>query len=294
MNRVPRRRFGRLDLQGGVVGLGTVKWGRNLKLHYAPFELPSDATLGRLLNSAEELGINVLDTAPAYGVAEERLGRLLADRRGRFVVVTKVGEEFEGGESRYDFGAEPVRLSVERSLKRLRLECLDLVLLHCPPDDLAAILGSPALETLSRLKEKGWLRYFGVSSMTLEGGLKAVQLSDAVMVSWNYLYRDQEEVIHAAGREGKAVLLKKALLSGKLSSGRASDGSTILEACVASALDKGDVSALIAGTLNPEHLLENAAAAIKWEEKRRRDQGRHSPSRNAEDGTSPRLEAESG
>lgn len=289
MSRIPWRQFGRLDLHGSVLGLGTVKWGRNQKLHYAPFQLPTDETLGKLLDAAVELGINVLDTAPAYGVAEERLGQLLARRSEPFIVITKAGEEFDCGESRYDFSSEAVRRSVERSLQRLRRESLDLVLLHCPPDDRAAIENSPALETLAELKAKGWLRYFGVSSMTLEGGLKAVELSDAVMVSWNYRYRDQEEVLLKAGREGKAVLLKKALLSGNLGSSpdtgqwgkereglqereqgglrRSSPhfGRSVLETCVFSALDMKEVSSLVAGTINPAHLVENAKAAMMWQ-----------------------------
>lgn len=288
MSGIPWRQFGRLDLHGGVLGLGTVKWGRNQKLHYAPFELPTDETLGKLLDAAVELGINVLDTAPAYGVAEERLGQLLARRSEPFIVITKVGEDFDCGESRYDFSSEAVRHSVERSLQRLRRESLDLVLLHCPPDDLAVIENSPALETLAELKAKGWLRYFGVSSMTLAGGMKAVELSDAVMVSWNYRYRDQEEVLRKAGCEGKAVLLKKVLLSGKLGSSPgpgqrgkergdlqerepgnldrtpAHPGRSVLETCVFSALDMKEVSSLVAGTINPWHLVENAAAAMKW------------------------------
>ena len=264
MNPIPHRRFGRLDLRGSVLGLGTVKWGRNQKLRYAPFELPTDETLGHLLDTAEQLGINVLETAPAYGVAEERLGQILARRSQPFILITKVGEEFERGEARYDFSSEAVRHSVERSLKRLRRGSLDLVLLHCPPDDLPAIVDSPALETLAELKAKGWLRYFGVSSMTLEGGLKAVDLSDAVMVSWNFQYREQEEVLLKAGREGKAAFLKKALLSGNLGSSSLQGGRSVLETCVASALDMSEVSSLIAGTINPEHLAENARAAIKW------------------------------
>ncbi len=265
MNQIPQRRFGRLELLGSVVGLGTVKWGRNQKLRYGPFELPSDETLSELLDTAEQWGVNVLDTAPAYGVAEERLGQALAGRSAPFILMTKVGEEFEHGESRYDFSTEAVRHSVQRSLKRLRRDCLDLVLLHCPPDDLPAIVDSPALETLASLKAKGWLRYFGVSSMTLPGGLKAVDLCDAVMVSWNYQYRDQEEVLLKAGRQGKAALLKKALLSGGLGSSPSKGGPSVLETCVSSALAIEAVSSLIAGTINPKHLIENATAAMHWE-----------------------------
>ena len=262
MNTVPQRQFGQLDLRGSVIGLGTVKWGRNQKVKYAPFELPTDETLTQLLDTAESLGINVIDTAPAYGISEERVGKLLQGRRDRFLLMSKVGEDFTNGESHYEFSAAGVERSITRSLQRLHTDRLDLVMLHCAPDDLSAITGSPALETLAKLKAKGLLRYYGVSSMTLEGGMKAVELSDAVMVAWNFEYRAQEEVIRAAGRLGKAVLLKRALLSGNLH--QPSTGKNLVETCVHAALDLPEVSSLVAGTINVTHLRENAVAAMNW------------------------------
>jgi aryl-alcohol dehydrogenase-like predicted oxidoreductase len=177
-------------------------------------------------------------------------------------LLTKVGEDFANGESYYEFSAEGVERSITRSLQRLHTDRLDLVMLHCPPDDLSAITGSPALETLAKLKAKGLLRYYGVSSMTLEGGLKGVELSDAVMVAWNFAYRAQEEVLRAAGRQGKAALLKRALLSGNLH--QPGTGKNLVETCVHAALDLPEVSSLVAGTINIAHLRENAAAAVSW------------------------------
>ena len=265
MKPVPQRQFGHLGVHGSVIGLGTVKWGRNQKVKYAPFELPDDATLVTLLDEAESLGINVIDTAPAYGISEERVGKLLQGRRDRYTIVTKVGEEFIDGESRYEFSQRSVEQSILRSLQRLYTDHLDFVLLHCPPDDLPAIVDSPALATLAQLKTKGLIRYFGVSSMTLAGGLKAVELSDAVMVAWNYLYRDQESVIQLAGQSGKAVFLKKALLSGNLHP--AMGEKSLVENCVHAALDLPAMSSLIGGTINLAHLRENAAAAANWSPK---------------------------
>lgn len=265
MKLVPQRQFGRLGVHGSVVGLGTVKWGRNQKVKYAPFELPDDATLVKLLDEAEALGINVIDTAPAYGISEERVGKLLQGRRDRYTIVTKVGEEFIDGESHYDFSRAKIEQSIQRSLQRLHTDRLDFVLLHCPPDDLPAIVESPALATLDQLKAKGAIRFYGVSSMTLAGGLKAVELSDAVMVAWNYLYREQETVIKLAGQSGKAVFLKKALLSGNL---KPVEGpKSLVENCVHAALDLPEMSSLIGGTINLAHLRENAAAASSWSAK---------------------------
>ena len=113
------RALGRTGLQVSPVGLGTVKFGRNQQVKYPRgFDLPDDAHLRDLLAVARELGINLLDTAPAYGSAEERLGALL-DHADDWVIVTKVGEAFEHGASRFDFSAAGTRASVERSLRRV-------------------------------------------------------------------------------------------------------------------------------------------------------------------------------
>src|SRR6516225_4981960 len=119
------------------LGLGTVKFGRNEKVNYpggGGFALPSDAEIETLLELALECGINLIDTAPAYGTAEERLGKALRARRQAFFLVTKTGEEFSAGQSEYRFTAAHTRMSVERSLRRLDTDFLDCVLVHCSRD----------------------------------------------------------------------------------------------------------------------------------------------------------------
>src|SRR5216683_2024122 len=77
------------------LGLGTVKFGRNEKLKYPGgdgFAMPADGEIEFLLDVALECGINLLDTAPAYGTSEERLGKLMGARRNEFFLVTKTGE----------------------------------------------------------------------------------------------------------------------------------------------------------------------------------------------------------
>src|SRR5262245_16020336 len=94
------------------LGLGTTKFGRNQQVNYPGgpgFALPTDREIEMLLDLALECGINLLDTAPAYGSAEARLGKFLGARRERFFVVTKTGEEFADGNSRHDFSARHTR-----------------------------------------------------------------------------------------------------------------------------------------------------------------------------------------
>lgn len=238
------------------LGLGTVKFGRNMKVKYPGgegFALPADAEIEKLLDLALDCGINLLDTAPAYGAAEERLGRLLGWRRERFFLVTKTGEEFDGENSQYIFTAAHTRLSVERSLKRLRTDFLDCVLVHSSRDDVHVITHTPVLETLARLKDEGKIGAFGVSTCTVEGGMKAVDLCDCVMAAYNRDYRDERAVIDYAHEKGRAVLVKKGLASGHLAGASAAESIRFV-------VGTPGVTSLVFGSASPENLRANARA----------------------------------
>ena len=262
LTQIPKRKFGNLDLQGSVIGLGTVKWGRNQKVRYAPFDLPTDRTVEHLLETAESLGINVIDTAPAYGLSEERVGKALQSRKGRFIVVTKAGEEFVDGHSEYDFSKEAITKSVIRSLKRLEIDTIDILLLHAPPNDVEIFRNSSAIPTVLKLKESGLIRYIGCSTMTLEGGLLAAEISDVLMVAWNIGYKDHQPVIQKAARLGKAVLLKKALMPKPIKQSIDASHTPSVSECIQAALALPEVSCLIAGTISPDHLRQNVLASL--------------------------------
>jgi aryl-alcohol dehydrogenase-like predicted oxidoreductase len=255
-----RRPLGSTGLNVSVLGLGTVKFGRNQKIKYPTFELPSDAALEQLLDDALSLGINLLDTSPAYGVAEERLGAVLGARRDQFVLVTKTGEEFHDGVSSYDFSAEHTRLSVERSLRRLKTDRLDCVLAHCPRTDFEVLSQSPVFDTLQQLKTRGDLRSFGASTYSVAGGLFTLEASDVVMVAYSADYTDEEPVIRRAAELGKGVLIKKGLSSGNLAT---SGTPRPLEENFQPIFAQPGVSSLIIGTINRAHLQENAQAVAR-------------------------------
>ena len=107
--------LGNTDIVISRIGLGTVKFGRNQQVHYPQgFDLPTDKAILDLLSLARDLGINLLDTAPAYGSSEERLGKLLKGQRDQWVLATKAGEEFIDGASHYDFKPQTLRRRIER------------------------------------------------------------------------------------------------------------------------------------------------------------------------------------
>src|SRR5690606_40669066 len=125
------RPLGSTGLMVSPLGLGTVKLGRDQGVKYPNgFSIPDDEQARQLLALARDLGINLIDTAPAYGVSEERLGPLLAGQRGEWVIVRKVGEEVENGQTRVDLSPEHTRITAERSHRRLRTDRLELGLVQ--------------------------------------------------------------------------------------------------------------------------------------------------------------------
>ena len=254
-----KRQLGQSHIDVSVLGLGTVKFGRNQEVKYpVAFSLPSDRELIALLDQARSLGINFLDTAPAYGSSEQRLGKLLTNRQD-WVICTKVGEEFRNGKSYYDFSETHVRHSIERSLRNLNTDYLDIVLVHSDGNDMHIIESTACLPTLMDLKEKGLIRAVGMSTKSLDGGLKAVELSDLVMVTYNPSTPNDAEVIRYANSLNKGVLIKKALNSGHV----ATAGENSIEENLKFALTPAGVSSVIVGTINSEHLRENAETVLR-------------------------------
>ena len=265
---LPQRQLGKTDLHTSVIGLGTVKFGRNQNVKYPEgFELPDDALLRELLSLCRDLGINLLDTAPAYGYSEERLGRLLRKTRQDWLIATKVGEEFEEnkftseGKSWFDFSAAHTRKSVERSLRRLQTDYLDMVLIHSDGNDLENLQHRDVLPTLLQLKQEDWIRAVGISSKTIEGGKLAARVCDLVMVAYSPAYTDEEVVIDACNQQRCGVLLKKVLNSGHICHDAAPNVDPI-EHALGLGLNKAGVASAILGTISPQHLRENCMKAL--------------------------------
>jgi len=248
------RNLGQTGIRVSPLGLGTVKFGRNQQVKYpSAFELPTDDQVRHLLALAAELGVNLLDTAPAYGSSMERLGRLLPGPRDRWVIVSKVGEFFEHGRSRFDFGFDTTVRTVEHSLRTLNTDYIDAVLIHSDGRDLRIYDQEPVLDALNTLKQRGLIRAHGMSSKTVEGGLRTVAETDIVMATCNPAYPDEIPVMKAAHSAGKGVLIKKALQSGHL------PGPEGVREAMRFVFDQPGVGSIIVGTINPRHLRENVA-----------------------------------
>ena len=242
------------------IGLGTVKLGRNQGLRYAEgFPLPDDAAVAELLDHAQSLGVALLDTAPAYGDSEAKIGRAILGKRDDWVICTKVGEYYEDGRSHYDFSAETTEASLANSLNQLGTDVLDIVLVHSTGEDTYVARETPVLEILARWRDRGDIGAIGMSTKTVADTIALLPDLDAVMVTLNPAHTAEIPVIEAAQAQGKLVLIKKALGSGALAA--TAGGDPVGDAIRFSANQPG-VTSVIIGTLNPDHL-EQAVAALR-------------------------------
>ena len=294
------RPLGDSGLMVSVTGLGCNNFGRRLDL---------DGTRA-VVDAALEAGITLLDTADMYGGegrSEELLGEVLTGRRDQVVLATKFGHQA------VDMGYGPaagakgsrayIRRAVERSLRRLRTDYLDLYQIHTPDPV------TPVAETLAALTElvaEGKVRYLGNSNFA------GWQIADAAHVAratgavpfvsaqnhWSLLERGAEaEVVPAARHLGLGVLpyfpLANGLLTGKVRRGQAPPpgsrlagrpgylteskldrvealitwaagrGLTILEVAIGALAAQPGCASVIAGAMSPEQVKANVAAG-EW------------------------------
>lgn len=143
------RAFGTTGLTVSALGLGTGSIGASDM---------DEAAASRLLNEALDLGITLIDTARGYGLAEERIGRHIAHRRSEYVLSTKVGYGIDGVP---DWTYECVAAGVDRALRVMRTDVLDVVHLHsCPLDTL---LRTDVIDALDAAKAAGKIRVVAYS-----------------------------------------------------------------------------------------------------------------------------------
>ena len=145
-----RRKLGTTDIQASPLGFGGSEIG---------YQRASARTVAKLLSSALDAGLNVIDTAECYDDSEVLIGKALGKRRADYYLFTKCGHG--AGWARADWRLDALVKSIERSLQRLRTDYVDLVQLHsCSLDVLKR---GDAIAALERARERGWTRYIGYS-----------------------------------------------------------------------------------------------------------------------------------
>jgi aryl-alcohol dehydrogenase-like predicted oxidoreductase len=176
----------------------------------------------RTLHRAVDMGVNFVDTADVYGDghSERLIARLRKERSEPIIVATKAGRRLNphvaAGYNRANLTA-----FVERSLRNLETEALDLLQLHCPPSEVYDM--PEVFDALDRLVQDGKLRFYGVSVERVDEALKAIQYPNvqSVQIIFNMFRLKPAEMFFPAAREKKVgiiarVPLASGLLTGKL------------------------------------------------------------------------------
>lgn len=206
-----KRRMGKSNRMVTEIGLGTwqlgTKWGD-------PF---NHEEAMRILETARETGINLIDTADIYndGNSEKAIGEFLKKYHEDFYVVTKCGRGLDPHIAE-GYTAENMERFIDGSLKRLGVEKLDLVLLHCPP---TSVYKKDELFTgLEKIKQAGKISDFGVSIEKVSEGLQAMEYPiAAIEVIFNmFRLKPIEELFPAAKKNDVGIITRVPLASGLL------------------------------------------------------------------------------
>jgi pyridoxine 4-dehydrogenase len=253
------------DLEVRRLGFGAMRitgdgiWG--------PPEDPEGAK--RLLRRVVELGVNLIDTADSYGpeVSENLIAEALHPYPDGLVIATKGGMRRSGpGQWPRDGRPEHLKEACEGSLRRLRLDRIDLYQLHAPDPRVPL---EDSLSALKELQDEGKVRHIGVSNVSVQELDRARALVDVVTVQnrYNLTDRHSEQVLDACDRDGIGFIPWFPLAIGDLArtDGPLDDlasrhGATPGQLALAWLLARSPVVLPIPGTASEEHLEENLAA----------------------------------
>ncbi len=252
------------------------------------FQLSADdvETTRRVLGRALDLGINFIDTAGCYGVAEALIGQAVAGRRGEFVLASKTGHMTDGcSDDGWDY--ESVLASIDRSLQRMQTEVIDLMQLHTC--DIPTLERGEAIRALKDAKAQGKIRFLGYSGDN-EAAIWAARSGefDVIQTSFNLVDQGARRgLLQEVRSRSLGLIAKRPILNGvwraesdpdPYGNGYGSEyfqrqkkvaGSDRLPgepndriaASLGFTLGHPEVSVAIVGTKNPDHLQSNISIA---------------------------------
>jgi aryl-alcohol dehydrogenase-like predicted oxidoreductase len=266
--------------QHSAIEAGEVSLGKEIKVHrlgYGAMRLTGEGIWGppkdresalAVLRRAVELGVNFIDTADSYGpyVSEELIAEALYPYPKDLVIATKGGWE-RPGPGQWTHNATPAHLrqAVEGSLKRLRLNRIDVYQLHTPDN---VVSFDASVEALAELKQEGKIHQVALSNVTKEHIERARRIVPIVSVQNRYSFADREwdYVVDYCERNGIAFIPWFPLGAGKVAGEALNAVATAHHAAptqiaLAWLLERSPVMLPIPGTSSIEHLEQNVAAA---------------------------------
>lgn len=289
-----QRPLGETGFRVSEIGLGT--WGMTGEA----YGVASDPVCRTIVDRALDLGVTLIDVADAYGRGnvERLLGASLQGRRGSAVLSVRIGNDFYRSVVRKNFAPSYLRYALDQSLRRLRTDYVDVVLLHNPSLD--SMRRGVCFEACKQLVEAGKARAWGVSACRVDEARVAVEAGAEVMqVPYNLLHQDVANAVisdlprprpgvlvhspleygmlaggvlattrfgdrdHRRRRYTRDELRQRALTVGRLRFLVKGDIQTLAEAALRFCLANHAVSAAIVGTLDPTHLEQDCAASVE-------------------------------
>ena len=173
------------------------------------------------LHRALDLGVNFIDTADVYGDgrSERLVARLRRERREPFYVATKAGRRLNP-HTAAGYNRQNLTAFVERSLKNLEADALDLLQLHCPPTEVYYM--PEVFDVLDDLVKAGKLRYYGVSVEKVEEALKAIEYPgvQSVQIIFNIFRQRPAELFFGEAQRRKVGILARVPLASGLLTGK--------------------------------------------------------------------------
>lgn len=196
------------------IGLGAWQLGNN-----SGWQGMSESDAIALVDKSLEYGINFFDTAPNYGrgSSEERLGKALKGiDRNKIVINTKFGHSDSG---KTNFDSSTIRESLEGSLKRLKVDYVDSIIIHSPPIEYLDGANNDHYEIFERLVEEGKIKAYGASLDTSESMQLLMDTTNAKVIEafFNILHQDTAQAFDLAKEKGVGIIAKIPLDSGWLS-----------------------------------------------------------------------------
>jgi aryl-alcohol dehydrogenase-like predicted oxidoreductase len=198
MNHVEKRLYGKTGMNVSVLGFGGAEIG---------YSEATPANVDKLLGSALDAGLNVIDTAECYKISEELIGKTVSHRRDDYYLFTKCGHA--SGFDLPDWDPKMLEQSIDRSLKRLQTDYVDVIHLHSCSEEI--LRQGEVIRVLQRAKEQGKTRFIGYSGDSKEA-LYAIQTGvfDSLETSINIA--DQEGIeltIPEAVKKGMGIVVKR-------------------------------------------------------------------------------------
>ena len=177
----------------------------------------SDSDADVFLNAVLDAGINFIDTAPDYGVSEERIGQFIASRRSEYILATKCGCDYQQHDDHLEvihtWTRDVLLRNLETSLERMQTDYIDLMQFH--GGDAETIKCAGLVETLLEFKSQGLIRFIGSSnSIPNLQGMIELDVFDTFQIPYSCLAPSHHDLITAAADTGAGIIIRGGIAHG--------------------------------------------------------------------------------